>query len=139
VGNVRDLSSARSVRIGTVDHELTLCAERSATRVARHWVMRAVAAAGVGGTVNQVTEVLTGELVDDAVRICAARDDSTVSVRLRVDECRVHVSVTGPAPVMPTQPNPTSLALVEVLCSSWGIGPRAEGERTVWFDIETAD
>ncbi len=134
MGEVRDLRSARSARTHGADHELVLAADPSAPRVARHWMMRVVAAAGVGGTSNQVIEVLTAELVSDAVRV-ARDDDQTVVVTLRIDEDAVRVAVTGPGDQPPT---PTSLALVEVLSTSWGAWPSHGGTRTVWFDVETA-
>jgi serine/threonine-protein kinase RsbW len=115
------------------DHELSLPAESTSTRVARHWVMRVVAAAGIGGTLNQVVEVLTGELVSDAVRFCPK--DRQVRVGPSIDPAGVHVAVTGPRPAAPAG---TSLALVEVLSTSWGVRPVADGARTVWFEVATA-
>ena len=82
VGDVHYLSSARNGCEHAPDHELTLRAEPAAPRVARHWVMRVVAAAGIGGSINQLIEVLTAELVSDAVRL--ADEDSQVRVRLRI-------------------------------------------------------
>ncbi len=117
------------------DHELTLRAEPAAARVARHWVMRVVAAAGIGGSINQLIEVLTAELVADAVRL--AGEDDRVRVWLRIGEDGVRVAVTGPRPATPTASGLTSLALVEVLSKAWGSWPLPDGERTVWFDVET--
>ena len=136
MGEVRNLSSARSARSTTADHELELPAGPAASRVARHWAMRVVAAAGVGGNLNQRIEVLTAELVADAVR--AGDGERPVRVRLRVSDDCVRVAVTGPCPVAPTPADATSLALVEVLSTDWGTWPLPDGERTVWFDVETA-
>lgn len=136
MGEVRDLSSARSARGHAEDHSLTLHAEPTAARVARHWVMRVVAAAGVGGSLNQLVEVLTAELVSDAVRL--GDPDCRIDVRLRIADDCVRVAVTGPGPLVPTPSTTTSMALVEVLSSSWGMWPRPGGERTVWFDVATA-
>lgn len=136
VGEVRDLSSARSARSGAADHELRLPAERHAPRIARHWVMRTAAAAGVGGPLNQVIEVLTAELVAEVVR--TGDPEGVLRIELRVADGTVRVSVTAPAPLTPAPANPPSLALVEVLSTSWGTWPHADGERTVWFDVATA-
>ena len=134
VGEVRDLWRARSARVQTTDHELALAADPQAPRVARHWMMRVVAAAGIGGTPNQVIEVLTAELVADAVRV--ARDsEHVVLVTVRIDEDAVRVAVTGPGDEPPMA---ASMALVEVLSSSWGAWPSQAGTRTVWFDVRTA-
>jgi hypothetical protein len=102
--------------------------------MARHWVMRAAAAAGIGGTTNQLIEVLTGELVSDAVR--HGDEDAQVRVGLHICDAGVRVAVT--APWVATQATSMSLALVEVLSSAWGTGPGPDGERTVWFDLEIA-
>ena len=136
VGEVRDLSSARSARSGAADHELRLPAERHAPRIARHWVMRTAAAAGVVGPLNQVIEVLTAELVADVVR--TGDPDGVVRIGLRVADDAVRVTVTASVPLSPAPPNPASLALVEVLSTSWGTRPHGDGERTVWFDVAIA-
>ena len=133
MGEVRDLSSAR----GRADeHKLTLHATPAATRIVRHWVMRVVAAAGIGGSLNQLVEVLTAELVAEAVRI--GTPAAEVDVRVRIDGECVRVTITGPGPATPTPTGPTCLALVEVLANAWGTTSVREGERTVWFDVATA-
>ena len=124
------------MRAHAADHELTLRAEPAAPRVARHWVMRVVAAAGIGGSINQLIEVLTAELVADAVR--TGDEDDRVRVWLRIGEDGVRVAVTGRGPTTPTPSDATSLALVEVLSSSWGTWPQPDGGRTVWFDVDIA-
>lgn len=133
VGKVRDLSSAPSAR--ALDHELCLRADPKATRVARHWVMRVAAGAGIGGTLNQVIEVLTGDLVADAMRLGGA--DCQVQVGVRFETHGVRVAVTGPGVLVPTQSTATSLALVEALATEWGTWPQPDGSRTVWFEVDT--
>ena len=118
------------------EHELSLPAQAGAQRIARHWVMRVVAAAGIGGELNQLVEVLTAELVSEAVKSSTPDDD--VDVRLRIDGDGVRVAVTGPGPALLTASGATSLALVEVLSSAWGTTRGRGGERTVWFDVATA-
>ena len=70
-------------------------AERSAPRAARHWVMRAIAGAGVGGASNQVIELLTGELVSNAVVHGPAGEPVRVAVRVDGPVVRVAVSDRG--------------------------------------------
>lgn len=147
VGDVRDLSSAPSARRSgwrPVDDELTLRAERHAPRLARHWVMRAIAAEGVVGSHNQVIELLTGELVSNAVVHGPA--DAQVLVGLRIDRRTVRVSVrdTGQSRPRVRHPEPTApsgrgLALVEALSSAWGTATHPDGGKTVWFDVELDD
>ena len=136
MGEVRDLSSARSARGRGDEHELSLPAEPGAARIVRHWVMRVVAAAGIGGSLNQLVEVLTAELVSEAVKTGTPADE--VGVRLRIEGDCVRVAVTGRSPVVPTPSGSTSLALVEVLSNAWGTTDARNGERTVWFDVATA-
>ena len=136
MGEVRNLSSARSARLRAAEHELSLPAEPGAQRIVRHWVMRVVAAAGIGGALNQLVEVLTAELVSEAVKTGTPHDE--VDVRVRIDGDCVRVSVTGPGPLMLTTTSATSLALVEVLSTAWGTSRGRDGERTVWFDVATA-
>jgi serine/threonine-protein kinase RsbW len=126
-----------------VDAQLVVEAERSAPRAARHWVMRAVAEAGVGGSVNQVVELLTGELVANAV--VHGPSDRSVTVRVRIDGPTVRVLVSdagGGVPVVehpePTAPSGRGLALVEALSSDWGTMSRPDG-KTVWFEVVADD
>jgi hypothetical protein len=136
VGEVRDLTSARSARRRGAEHELSLPAEPGAARIVRHWVMRVVAAAGVGGALNQLVEVLTAELVSEAVR--TGTPDDEVDVRLHIDDGGVRVAVTGPSAPALAPSTATSLALVEVLSNAWGSSRGRDGQRTIWFDVATA-
>ena len=118
-------------------------AERSAPRAARHWVMRAVAEAGIGGSGNQVVELLTGELVSNAVVHGPATGDITVRVRIDGPVVRVLVSDCGGGTPTVGHPEPTAasgrgLALVEALSSSWGTENRPGG-KTVWFEVVAED
>ncbi|GEL95286.1 ATP-binding protein [Cellulomonas composti] len=122
-----------------VSDELVLPAEPTAPRVARRWVMRTAAHAGVGGTTNQLAELLTAELVANAV--VHAPDCGDVSVRVVVDSAVLRVEVTdGGAgrPVLrhaaPSDPNGRGLALVEALSVSWGATGAGIG-KTVWFEL----
>ncbi|WP_426594212.1 ATP-binding protein [Cellulomonas sp. McL0617] len=146
MGDVRDLRSAASARRAdahVVDAQLVVEAERSAPRTARHWVMRAIAEAGVGGSANQVVELLTGELVANAV--VHGPPDRSVTVRVRIDATVVRVMVSdagGGVPTVghpePTAPSGRGLALVEALSSDWGTLGRPDG-KTVWFEVPADD
>jgi serine/threonine-protein kinase RsbW len=146
VGDVRDLRSAASARrhdANVVDGELVVQAERSAPRAARHWVMRTIAAAGVGGASNQVVELLTGELVSNAV--VHGPEAAAVRIHVRIDGDVVRVGVRdtgGGTPTVghpePTAPSGRGLALVEALSSDWGIQSHPDG-KTVWFEVHTEE
>ncbi len=136
MGEVRDLTSARSAWRRGAEHELSLPAEPGAARIVRHWVMRVVAAAGIGGALNQLVEVLTAELVSEAVK--TGTPDDEVDVRLLIDDDGVRVAVTGPSAPALVASTATSLALVEVLSNAWGSSRGRDGQQTVWFDVATA-
>ena len=142
VGEVRDLRSRRGTPPPLLDDEVVLTAERSTPRQARHWVMRAGADAGVGGASNQVIELLTGELVSNAVIHGPAGEP--VRVAVRVDGYVVRVAVTdrgGGVPQVrhpePTAPSGRGMALVEALSTVWGSARLPDGGTTVWFEVDT--
>ncbi|WP_448631185.1 ATP-binding protein [Cellulomonas soli] len=142
MGEVRDLRSAGSLRRAVlVEDALVLRPERSAPRTARHWVMRVVAGAGVGGAANQVVELLAGEVVANAV--VHGPENGEVRVHVAVDPRRIRVAVSddgGGVPVVghpaPTAPSGRGLALVEALAETWGTVPRQGGGKTVWFEVD---
>ncbi len=147
MGDVRELRSAGSVRRREAlaeTGELVLRAERSAPRAARHWIMRAVAAAGVHGASNQVVELLAGELVANAVLHGPSDGEIRVHVRIYQDEVRVEVTDESPARPRvrrpePTDPNGRGMALVATLSSAWGVERLDDGGKTVWFTVENQD
>ena len=116
-------------------------AGRSAPRAARHWVMRTIAEAGIGGAPNQVVELLTGELVSNAV--VHGPDAAEVRIQVRIDGAKVRIGVRdtgGGTPTVghpePTAPSGRGLALVEALSSGWGTQVHPDG-KTVWFEVHS--
>jgi len=146
VDDVRDLFAARRARGAVphiVDDELALRAQRLAPRTARHWVMHTVAVEGVVGSSNQVIELLTGELVSNAVQHGPAGGDLRIGVR--VDGAMVRVSVRDEGADQPRLAHPDvtassgrGLVLVEALSSTWGTIAHPDGGKTVWFEVDTA-
>lgn len=146
MGDVRDLRSAPSARraeqeAARFDEELVVTAEPRAPRAVRHWVMRTIAELGVTGATNQVVELLTAELVSNAVVHGPAGGQVRVRLRVAGPYVRVEVIDTGHgAPTVrhpePTAPSGRGLALVEALAESWGTRPR-DGGTSVWFQVDT--
>jgi serine/threonine-protein kinase RsbW len=144
VGEVRDLRSAPAARRADAraEHDdLVLDARRTAPRAARHWVMHRVAASGVHGAANQVIELLTGEVVANAV--VHGPEHGRIRVSLRIDERGILVSVTDESPATPVvrHPEPTALsgrgmALVEALSRTWGVDHDDHDGKTVWFLVD---
>jgi anti-sigma regulatory factor (Ser/Thr protein kinase) len=105
--------------------------------------MRTVAVEGVVGSSNQVIELLTGELVSNAVQ--HGPTDGDLRVGVRVDGARVRVSVRDEGPDQPrlehldvAAPGGRGLVLVEALSTAWGTVVHADGGKTVWFEVDTA-
>ena len=123
--------------------ELSLPAQRSSARIARHWVIHTIAAAGVTGSQNQVVELLTAEVVANAA--VHGPSDGSIRVRAWTDARHVYVSASDDSSASPVVQHPElaaasgrGMALVQALASDWGveIGP---GGKTVWFSMELED
>jgi anti-sigma regulatory factor (Ser/Thr protein kinase) len=140
------MAAARRERVhaGEVADELVLAASKHAPRTVRHWVMRAVAAEGVVGPVNQVIELLTAELVSNAVQHGAPDGDVRIAVRIGRGAVRVCVTDEGDGWPQVRRPEITALdgrglVLVEALSSSWGVVAEVGGGKTTWFEVGTVD
>lgn len=123
--------------------ELSLPPERSSARLARHWVIHTIAAAGVTGSQNQVVELLTAEVVANAAVHGPA--DGSIRVRAWTDADHVYVSVSDDSSTSPVvrHPEPAAasgrgMALVQALASDWGVEVGPDG-KTVWFCMELED
>ena len=123
--------------------QLELPPQRSSARVARHWVMHAIAASGVTGPQNQVVELLTAEVVANAA--VHGPPDGTIRVKAWTDTRNAYVSVSDDSSTSPVvrHPEPSDLsgrgmALVQALADDWGVevGP---GGKTVWFSLELVE
>lgn len=103
--------------------------------------MHRVAAAGVQGPANQVVELLTGEVVANAV--VHGPEHGRVRVTLRIDHRGVRVAVTDESPATPQvqHPPPTAVSgrgmeLVEALSRTWGVDLHGSAGKTVWFLVD---
>lgn len=108
---------------------------------------RATVASAIGPVrpeVAEQVELLTSEVVTNAIR--HARTDPLAEVILRVDATNNHVRIEvlnpGPSfdPAFPSRPDLSGtglgLFLVDALADAWGVD--REGPRTmVWFEIST--
>lgn len=106
--------------------------------------MHRIAQAGVHGQVNQVVELLTGEVVANAV--LHGPEHGRVRVSVWIDDCGVLVSVTDDSTADPVvqHPAPTAvsgrgMALVEALSHSWGVDHHEDMGKTVWFLVDVED
>lgn len=116
---------------------LELRADPSAARRARSWLREEFAAVDLPTRVRQTLELLTTELVTNAVRY----GGEPIELRLRraVGSVRVSVSDGGPGTpevrhVPPTATGGRGVALVDTLALRWGSDAAGAG-KTVWFEL----
>ncbi|HMO11674.1 MAG TPA: hypothetical protein PKB06_09285, partial [Actinotalea sp.] len=77
---------------GSSDASLVLPGHRQSVAVGRHWVVRTTAERGVDGMANQVLELLSSELLSNAVLHGA--DGSAIGVAVRHTRTSVRISVS---------------------------------------------
>lgn len=127
------------------DHlSIVLPGQRQSVAVGRHWVVRTAAERGITGMANQVLELLSSELLANAV--LHGPDDGPIGVQLRHTTEVVRVSVSDGnhrSPVVlhnePEAPNGRGMAIVEAMSSRWGIETHEDGSKTVWYELDLDD
>jgi len=135
VPEVPDLNSARRRRRpALVDACIQVDPQLSAARTARHWVMSTLGEAGIGGSANQVVELLTAELVGQAL----LRSPEQVTVRATFDGQVARVEVVDDAQDS-SDPSAPALAILDALAGSWGVLDDPATGHTVWVEVETED
>lgn len=120
---------------------ILLPGERRSVAIGRHWVVRTAAARGAVGMTNQVLELLSSELLANAV--LHGPTQTGIGLQLVVSEEIARVSVSdgaeaGPV-VMRTDPSALSgrgMAIVEAMSSRWGVEVHEDGGKTVWFELD---
>lgn len=126
----------------SVDHQtLVLEPERKSVAVGRHWVVQIAAEAGVTGMANQVVELLSSELLANAVLHGSA--GRAIHLWFHHTEDVVRVSVSDSVPDRPVVLHPELVALagrgmtiVEAMSNRWGVDGLSGGGKTVWFEID---
>lgn len=126
------------------DATLVLPGQRQSVAVGRHWVVRTVAARGVPGMATQVVELLSSELLANAVLHGSDGGAIGVAVRHSTSALRVSVSDAGDAaPVVLhnelSAPNGRGMAIVEAMSTRWGVDDHVDGGKTVWFELDLAE
>lgn len=124
-------------------HELRLLPAAGSVAAGRRWVQNEAEVAGVGGDVLDVLEVLTSELVSNAV--VHGPQDGVVRVRAHVLDDVIRVSVGDDSQVrpVPRAADPgdlhgRGLILVEALATAWGVDVHPADGKDVWFELAIA-
>jgi serine/threonine-protein kinase RsbW len=114
--------------------------ERRSVSYARRWVLREAAAAGVRGEARAAVELLTSELVANA--LLHGPHSGTITVSTDDADGLFEVAVTDEGAGLPLLKHPAPTAeggrgvmLVDMLAKSWGTRPLAGGGKAVWFTV----
>ncbi|PSM43859.1 ATP-binding protein [Streptomyces dioscori] len=123
---------------------LHLTNDPRAPHIARHTIRTALRGYGCASELTDTAELLTSELVSNAVQ----HSDGPVTVRLRTRRGVVRIGVMDNHPELP-DPLPCTtgqdfgrgLFLVDALADAWGRYPlaarsRATGWKVVWFELD---
>ena len=140
--------------------ELRLAAHPASASRGRHWVSFLARQHGAGPDQVHTIELLTSELVTNALRR-AARDDVVV-LSLRREQSAITVTVTSGVPAeaapvtapglaadgegadgavprarggVPVDADGAGVGLVAALSSEWGVTPVDDRHRAVWFRL----
>lgn len=148
--SVRDLHSAPSLRhlhavpdarpeASSEVAEVRFAATDGVVRRTRHWVMTTAARWGIGGTANQVVELLTAEVVANAVVHGPTGAEVAVKVvrkpgGVRVEVCDQSTELPTIRPLTGPPLGGRGLTIVDTLASAWGVAP-LDGGKIVWFEV----
>jgi serine/threonine-protein kinase RsbW len=114
--------------------------DRRSVTYARRWVLRHAADAGIRGEAQATVELLTSELVANALNHGPAGGLITLQISHVDGTFEVAVSDQGlEQPVLnhapPTAESGRGVMLVDMLADSWGIRPLDGGGKSVWFTV----
>ena len=120
--------------------ELELASHPRSIRDGRHFVVERARAAGASGDATRVLELLTSELVTNAVKYGPPGGTIRLCADRRRDCFDVVVHDDGPEPPVtkdprPTEPGGRGLRLVASLSADWGVRLHRGDGKSVWFCV----
>lgn len=118
---------------------LLLPADPSSIARARHWVAALGRRAHVGPSAEHTLELLTSEVLTNAIVHTGASAPISVRADLRQDAVRVEVTDTDTTmpvvrPPSATRAGGNGMRIVEMLASTWGVDVHPGAGKTVWFE-----
>jgi serine/threonine-protein kinase RsbW len=119
---------------------LQLQHDRRHVTYARRWVLRQAADVGVQGQARATVELLTSELVANALEHGPEGGIITVHTSTRDSAFEVAVSDEGTDSPLVRRPPPTAdggrgMMLVDMLADTWGVRALEGGGKSVWFTV----
>ena len=127
-----------------VHTSIVLPGQRQSVGIGRHWVVRTAVEGGITGMANQVVELLSSELLANAV--LHGTNGTAIGIQVRRTEVAVRISVSDGGDTSPVvlhrEPSAASgrgMAIVEAMSSRWGVEEQADGGKTVWFELDLDD
>ena len=119
---------------------LRLAPNRGSVAHARHWVVRRAAEAGVVGEPGAVVELLTSELVANAV--VHGPPDGTITLRTALEDGCFEVAVTDDSPTPPVVRHSDPLdeggrgmMPIDLMATEWGVQRQDGSSKCVWFRV----
>ena len=120
-------------------HRLLLDPAPRSVATGRHWAVREAALAHATPEAARTVELLTSEVLTNAVVHTRPRRRLTMTAECR--EGCVRVGVTDPDPTLPLvrparadQAGGNGMRIVAQLASRWGVDLHPGGGKTVWFE-----
>lgn len=132
------MSHSRTAGTATAEPcTVLLPCDATAAGAARRLVVAECRAAGLGRVATEVAELLTSEVVTNAV--IHGRSDVRLHVRARA--CRVRVEVDDDNSRRPVRVGADAgaldgrgMAIIDLLAAAWGVDDRDVG-KSVWFEV----
>lgn len=125
---------------GSDDRSVVVPATPGSVARSRHWMLEQVSGTSATQDAVNAIELVTSEVVTNAVRHADGTGSVEISVRLRTRDLTVEVSDGDPRPPQPQRdraglPGGHGLHIVQAVTSAWGWRPRRSGGKVVWFTI----
>jgi anti-sigma regulatory factor (Ser/Thr protein kinase) len=122
----------------SIERRTTLGRSLAVVRTARRFVRDVLEDSEVAGEVVETVELLTSEVITNA--LVHARSAPELAVRVRHEVVRVEVVDISPVvPIRRTIETDAlsgrGIAIVESLASQWGVTGLSDRGKTVWFEV----
>lgn len=127
-------------RSGSDDGSVVVPATPGSVARSRRWVLERARGAGATRDALTALELVTSEVVTNAVRHADGTGSVGIQIRFRSGDVTVEVEDGDPRPPVPQRdraglPGGHGLHIVQASTSAWGWRPQRSGGKVVWFTI----